>query len=197
LNTMLSEARSRAVWLYMVEQGIAWERIDIEGLADSDPLADNDSDEGMAQNRRASIVLDSLKMATTEILVDIKGQSVTNPDDRGVFVSGNPLRFMLLDVVDENTFINNLGGILTWLEQNPNESIEIGYHINYPSSGNSFERELEKARSEKIKSLFIRSGINPNRLIVITKAQTFNWQNRMEGLMDFSQQEYLIIRVKE
>ena len=197
LNTMLSEARSRAVWLYMVEQGIAWERIDIEGLADSDPLADNDSDEGMAQNRRASIVLDSLKMATTEILVDIKGQSVTNPDDRGVFVSGNPLRFMLLDVVDENTFINNLGGILTWLEQNPNESIEIGYHINYPSSGNSFERELEKARSEKIKSLFIRSGINPNRLIVITKAQTFNWQNRMEGLMDFSQQEYLIIRVKD
>ncbi len=196
LNTMLSEARSRAVWLYMVEQGIGWQRIDIEGLADSDPLGDNDSDEGMAQNRRASIVLDSLKLATTEVLVDITGQPLSNPDSRGIFISGNPLRFMLLDVVNENSFVTNLGGILTWLEENPEEAIEIGYHINYPSSGNSFERELEKARSEKIKSLFIRSGIDSNRLEVITKAQTFNWQNRMEGFVDFSQQEHLVIRVR-
>jgi len=52
-NRELSQARAEAVRTYLIERlGIAPERLTAHGYADSQPIAPNDTDEGMAKNRR-------------------------------------------------------------------------------------------------------------------------------------------------
>ncbi|MEM1365207.1 MAG: OmpA family protein, partial [Pseudomonadota bacterium] len=51
-NQRLSEARANAVRTYMVEAGVEALRIRARGFGEAQPIADNDSDEGKAQNRR-------------------------------------------------------------------------------------------------------------------------------------------------
>lgn len=54
-NRDLSMRRARAAEEYLVSNGIPEQRIVISGMGESNPVADNDSDEGRAQNRRAEI----------------------------------------------------------------------------------------------------------------------------------------------
>ncbi len=52
-NLELSQARADAVKQYLIERwGIALERLSAHGYADTQPIAPNDTDEGMARNRR-------------------------------------------------------------------------------------------------------------------------------------------------
>jgi outer membrane protein OmpA-like peptidoglycan-associated protein len=53
----LSEKRARAVYNYLVKQGIAPGRMDYIGYGKSRPLAPNSTMEGMAKNRRVEMVL--------------------------------------------------------------------------------------------------------------------------------------------
>ena len=54
-NQKLSENRARAVYQYLLDQGIANSRLRYEGFGDSQPVADNDTEEGRAKNRRTEI----------------------------------------------------------------------------------------------------------------------------------------------
>jgi OOP family OmpA-OmpF porin len=54
-NLGLSERRAKAVADYMVENGIASERLSHEGYGLTNPIASNDTKEGRAQNRRAEL----------------------------------------------------------------------------------------------------------------------------------------------
>lgn len=56
-NMTLSEARARSVRDYLVEQGIASDRMSIEGLGPDFPVADNGTDAGRQQNRRVEVIL--------------------------------------------------------------------------------------------------------------------------------------------
>jgi outer membrane protein OmpA-like peptidoglycan-associated protein len=51
-NLTLSQNRARAVYEYLVSQGISPERLSYMGMGESNPAASNDSEEGRAQNRR-------------------------------------------------------------------------------------------------------------------------------------------------
>lgn len=51
-NQRLSEARARAVRAYLIAQGIDSERLSAKGFGESQPIADNGSEEGRRQNRR-------------------------------------------------------------------------------------------------------------------------------------------------
>jgi outer membrane protein OmpA-like peptidoglycan-associated protein/Tol biopolymer transport system component len=51
-NKNLSERRALSVYNYLLENGIAKERISYSGYADQKPIATNDTEEGRAQNRR-------------------------------------------------------------------------------------------------------------------------------------------------
>lgn len=55
-NQTLSEARSQAIVDKLVESGIARERLSATGKGQSNPIADNSTDEGRAKNRRVEFV---------------------------------------------------------------------------------------------------------------------------------------------
>jgi len=52
VNTRLSQARAESVVEYLVEHGVAEDRLDAMGYAFSQPIAPNDTPEGRARNRR-------------------------------------------------------------------------------------------------------------------------------------------------
>ena len=51
-NQKLSENRAKAVYDYLLEQGIVKERLNYKGYGESKPVADNNSESGRAKNRR-------------------------------------------------------------------------------------------------------------------------------------------------
>lgn len=55
INPVLSERRAAAVKAYMVKKGIAADRITTAGYSDTKPVADNNTPEGRAANRRVEI----------------------------------------------------------------------------------------------------------------------------------------------
>jgi len=54
-NEQLSVRRAEAVFRYLVNHGIAPERMEVIGYGESRPVADNESDSGRAQNRRVEL----------------------------------------------------------------------------------------------------------------------------------------------
>lgn len=54
-NDQLSEARSKAVFEYLVKAGVAVERLKFKGYGQDNPIADNATKEGRAKNRRVEL----------------------------------------------------------------------------------------------------------------------------------------------
>jgi OOP family OmpA-OmpF porin len=54
-NKALSLDRAKAVRAYFVGKGIAESRLEVKGFGSSNPVADNNSPEGQAQNRRVEL----------------------------------------------------------------------------------------------------------------------------------------------
>lgn len=55
-NQALSEKRAQAVVAWLAAHGVAGNRLSAKGFGDSQPVADNTSDEGRAKNRRVELV---------------------------------------------------------------------------------------------------------------------------------------------
>lgn len=55
VNTRLSQQRAEAVVAYLVEKGVSAERLTAHGYGPDKPIADNDTPEGRAQNRRVEL----------------------------------------------------------------------------------------------------------------------------------------------
>lgn len=54
-NQTLSENRARSVAAYLEANGVAGSRLDVEGLGQNSPIADNKTDAGRAANRRVEL----------------------------------------------------------------------------------------------------------------------------------------------
>jgi outer membrane protein OmpA-like peptidoglycan-associated protein len=55
-NKTLSEARAKSVVLAIVAQGVPADRISPAGFGQDKPIADNNTEEGRAKNRRVELV---------------------------------------------------------------------------------------------------------------------------------------------
>ena len=55
-NRMLSQARAEAVRIYLMGKGISGDRLTAKGYGESNPVADNATDEGRFKNRRVELV---------------------------------------------------------------------------------------------------------------------------------------------
>ncbi len=56
-NMELSQNRARAVANYLLNEGIAMNRVSYKGMGSSEPIARNDTEEGRAQNRRTELII--------------------------------------------------------------------------------------------------------------------------------------------
>lgn len=65
-NQALSEKRAQAVADYLVGKGVSPERLTVEGMGESQPVADNATAEGRAENRRVEIEFETIKETLVE-----------------------------------------------------------------------------------------------------------------------------------
>jgi len=72
-NKNLSERRAKAVGDYLINKGIDSNRVKTEGFGFTKPVADNDTEEGQAQNRRTEMVFE---LQDKSNVVDSSSQSV-------------------------------------------------------------------------------------------------------------------------
>ncbi|MNN16173.1 Outer membrane porin F precursor [compost metagenome] len=56
-NQALSERRAASVAQYLISQGLAPQKVTSEGRGTSEPVAENDTEQGRAQNRRVDLHL--------------------------------------------------------------------------------------------------------------------------------------------
>ncbi len=56
-NHILSISRAESIKEYLAAKGVKAERLSIVGYGESKPIADNDSEEGKAQNRRVEFII--------------------------------------------------------------------------------------------------------------------------------------------
>lgn len=56
-NQILSKNRAKAVYQYLIDNGIAANRLSFKGYGDSKPIADNKTEEGRSQNRRTEFTI--------------------------------------------------------------------------------------------------------------------------------------------
>ncbi|MEL6945718.1 MAG: OmpA family protein, partial [Bacteroidota bacterium] len=56
-NLLLSESRSKAVYDYLVKQGIKTERLQYKGFGETQPIASNETEEGRQSNRRTEFMV--------------------------------------------------------------------------------------------------------------------------------------------
>ena len=59
-NKKLSENRAKSVYDYLVKNGVAPERLSYKGYAATKPIADNNTPEGKAKNRRTEFIVTGL-----------------------------------------------------------------------------------------------------------------------------------------
>lgn len=65
LNERLSENRAKAVYDYLVKEGISSKRLRYKGFGKTNPRADNATEEGRKQNRRTEVVVTKLAKPTS------------------------------------------------------------------------------------------------------------------------------------
>ncbi|KGO84334.1 membrane protein [Flavobacterium beibuense F44-8] len=70
-NLKLSEQRAASVKTYLVGKGISGERINTVGRGEADPIASNDTKEGMSKNRRVEFAI----TANEKMVEDAKQQA--------------------------------------------------------------------------------------------------------------------------
>jgi outer membrane protein OmpA-like peptidoglycan-associated protein len=59
-NLTLSTNRAKSIVDYLVSKGIGTERLSYKGYGDTQPVADNSTEEGRAKNRRTSFTITGL-----------------------------------------------------------------------------------------------------------------------------------------
>ena len=79
-NWELSTARASAIVKYLASKGVAPERLSAVGYGEYQPVAENDTEQGRAQNRRVTIMVAKRKMERPKINVSQPAASSPSPN---------------------------------------------------------------------------------------------------------------------
>src|SRR5690606_17831624 len=60
-NLILSQKRAKGVFNYLVKEGISSERLTSRGFGEKDPIANNNTISGRANNRRTEFIITGIK----------------------------------------------------------------------------------------------------------------------------------------
>ncbi|HEV3052092.1 MAG TPA: OmpA family protein [Longimicrobium sp.] len=73
-NMRLSYRRAESARVYLTQQGVPGSRIRVEGKGETEPVADNSTDAGRAQNRRVEVAIFASEQYRQQILNENRGQ---------------------------------------------------------------------------------------------------------------------------
>ncbi len=191
-NLLLGESRSRAVMLELIGMGIAADRFVIEGYSDVVPVATNETMDGRTLNRRAEFTAfrggETVRFATAKA----KGRI-----DVGVPVKkGTDMRFNVLQWIDQPASGEWIASVKDALAADATLEVVIGTRIrNRAGMMPNYFRELEKARSEKVKAEMVLSGIDANR-IRVAKPNSSLWNTHLKPHATRDTEQTIVIVVR-
>jgi hypothetical protein len=81
-NQKLSEERARAVREYLVSQRVADSNVTAKGYGKSEPVADNSTSQGRAQNRRVELVVSGAAIGIEQSAPGTQSQLKPFPDGK-------------------------------------------------------------------------------------------------------------------
>lgn len=73
-NQRLSERRAQSAGSYLVEQGLDWNRLRLEGRGETEPVATNETEEGRQQNRRVEVAIYADEEYREEVQQQVENQ---------------------------------------------------------------------------------------------------------------------------
>lgn len=96
-NQALSQERVNSVKTYLVEKGINDARISAVGYGESQPIADNETDEGRQRNRRVELKITQLRLEREGADEITEGEEFDGLKEESLLVAGNSVQVDLLE----------------------------------------------------------------------------------------------------
>jgi hypothetical protein len=192
-NLLLGESRSRAVMLELIAMGIDPRRFDIEGFSDIVPVAPNTTVDGRTLNRRAEFTAYRTGADVAAFPTETGSVNV----EVGVPVKkGTDLRFNVLQWIDQPASGEWIASVKDALAADASLEVVIGTRIrNRAGMMPNYFRELEKARSEKVKAEMVLSGIDANR-IRVAKPNSALWNTHLKPHATRDTEQTIVIVVR-
>lgn len=105
---------------------------------------------------------------------------------------GNDLQFYVLELLQEETHHEDLAGVAALLDRRSTIQVYIGSRVSYSQGDPAFMRELEKARSEKLRYLLIRAGADIARVHVVYEGSD-EWRQHIATWIEEGNPEQTIV----
>jgi outer membrane protein OmpA-like peptidoglycan-associated protein len=193
-NLLLGESRSRAVMLELIAMGIDPRRFDIEGFSDIVPVAPNTTVDGRTLNRRAEF---TAYRTGSELPAYTSSAGASNVELGVPVKKGSDLRFTVLQWIDQPASAAWIASIKETLAADSSLEVVIGTRIrNRAGMMPNYFRELEKARSEKVKAQMVLAGIDANRIRVVRRTDAA-WNGELKPHVTRDVEQTIVIVVRD
>lgn len=184
-NMDLSERRAISVRKYLIAQGIDSTRLFTAGCGERMPIADNNTSEGRAINRRIEFsIYDGVtskcpKVEDEQLGDDNLSNTYTNDEEKridGALAAGEKLSFTNVRFkVDSDELTEPskeiLNNVVNVLNKRTNLKLEIQGHTDSDGSA-VYNQNLSERRAISVKNYLVSNGINADRLTTIGYGET-------------------------
>ncbi len=192
-NLLLGESRSRAVMLELIKMGIDPRRFDIEGFSDIVPVAPNTTIDGRSLNRRSEF---TAYRTGAELAAFPSGTGSVSIQVGVPVKKGTDLKFNVLQWVDQPASGEWIASVKEALAADSSLEVVVGTRIrNRAGMMPNYFRELEKARSEKVKAQMVLAGIDANR-IRVAKPNDATWNESLKPHATRDTEQTIVIVVR-